>query len=156
MSNIRYLHDVHAYNYRITNVQAGFLYDQLNDIDNILLKKKKVFDNYINLLQPLIEDGKIVLFRKEENTENANWIFSIRIVGNRKSIEDTNLYFKDQGIDIRPFFYPIEKHKHLSCIENNDEVSEILNKEIVMIPSSPNITFEQQKKVVDSIKLFLV
>lgn len=156
MSNIRYLHDVHAYNYRMTNVQAGFLYDQLNDIDSILLKKKKVFDNYINLLQPLIEDGKIVLFRKEENTENANWIFSIRIVGNKKSIEDTNLYFKDQGIDIRPFFYPIEKHKHLSSIEDIDEVSEILNKEIIMIPSSPNITFEQQKRVVDVIFDFVL
>jgi perosamine synthetase len=35
MSNIRYLHNVHAYNYRMTNIQAAFLYDQLNDIDSI-------------------------------------------------------------------------------------------------------------------------
>lgn len=38
MSNIRYLHDIHAYNYRMTNIQAAFLFDQLNDLDNILLK----------------------------------------------------------------------------------------------------------------------
>jgi perosamine synthetase len=30
MSNERYIHDVHAYNYRMTNIQSAFLYDQLN------------------------------------------------------------------------------------------------------------------------------
>jgi perosamine synthetase len=44
MSNVRYIHNIHAYNYRMTNVQAAFLYDQLNDIDNILSNKKKIFD----------------------------------------------------------------------------------------------------------------
>jgi perosamine synthetase len=156
MSNVKYLHDVHAYNYRMTNIQAGLLYDQLNDIDNILLKKKRVFDNYAILLTPLIESGKILLFKKEENTESANWIFSIRIVGNKKSIEETNQYFKNHGIDIRPFFYPIEKHTHLSHFKNNDLVSHILNTEIIMIPSSPNITLDQQKKVVNVIFDFVL
>ena len=43
MSEIRYLHKVHAYNYRMTNIEAGFLYDQLNDIENILENKNKIF-----------------------------------------------------------------------------------------------------------------
>jgi hypothetical protein len=42
MSSIRYLHDVHAYNYRMTNIQAAFLYDQLNDIQSILDNKRKI------------------------------------------------------------------------------------------------------------------
>lgn len=155
MSSVRYLHDVHAYNYRMTNIQAAFLYEQLNDVENILANKKHIFENYETLLQPLINEGKISLFKKEDNTQNAHWIFAVRIIGNNKSIEETTEFFKSNNIDIRPFFYPINKHGHLTSIENNDEISLLLNKEIIMIPSSPTITIEQQKQVVDVIELFL-
>ena len=154
MSEVRYLHDVHAYNYRMTNVQAAFLYDQLNDITNILENKRRIFSNYKTLLDGLIKMDKVALFEKEENTECANWIFTVRLIGNSKTIEETTTFFKDNEIDIRPFFYPINKHNHLSIIENNDKISEILNKEIIMIPSSPKITIEQQEKVVNVIYKF--
>jgi perosamine synthetase len=155
MSSVRYLHDVHAYNYRMTNIQAAFLYEQLNDIENILSNKKQIFDNYETLFETLISAGKIALFKKEDNTENANWIFAIRIIGNNKSIEETTEFFKIHNVDIRPFFYPINKHGHLTNIENNDEISLLLNKEIIMIPSSPTITMDEQKQVVDLVKMFL-
>lgn len=155
MSTVRYLHDVHAYNYRMTNIQGAFLYEQLNDIENILANKKQIFENYETLLQDLINEGKIVLFKKEDNTENAHWIFTIRIIGNNKSIEETTEFFKDNNVDIRPFFYPINKHGHLTSIENNDEISLLLNKEIIMIPSSPSITIEEQKIVVNVVNIFI-
>jgi perosamine synthetase len=155
MSSIRYLHDVHAYNYRMTNIQAAFLYDQLNDIDNILSNKKRIFNNYEKLLEQLIDKGQISLFKKEFETENACWIFAIRIIGNTKSIEETTDFFKKNNVDIRPFFYPINKHEHLTGIENNDEASFLLNKEIIMIPSSPSITMEEQTYIVDIIDQFV-
>ena len=46
MSSKKFIHDVHAYNYRMTNVQAAFLYEQLNDLDCILSLKQKVFNTY--------------------------------------------------------------------------------------------------------------
>ena len=156
MSSTRYLHDVHAYNYRMTNIQAAFLYDQLNDIENILNNKRKLFENYESRLFSLIQENKVKLFEKEMNTENSHWIFALRIVGNTKSIDETSAFFKDNGIDIRPFFYPINKHGHLSSIENTDKISTILNNEIIMIPSSPSITIEQQQKVVDTIRQFIL
>ena len=154
MSTTRYLHDVHAYNYRMTNIQAAFLYDQLNDIDNILNNKKNIFERYELLLYLLSKEGKIALFKKEENTENANWIFAVRIIGNTKSIVETTEFFNNNNVDIRPFFYPINKHGHLKSIQNNDEISELLNREVIMIPSSPTITLEQQKHVVDVVASF--
>lgn len=155
MSRTRYLHEVHAYNYRMTNIQAAFLYDQLNDIENILNVKKKVFDNYKKLLEPLIKQGKIALFKQEKNTESADWIFAVRIIGNEKTIEETTEFFNNSGVDIRPFFYPINEHKHLSSIENTDDVAYVLNREIIMIPSSPTIRIDEQKTVVNSIFKFI-
>lgn len=155
MSSVRYLHDVHAYNYRMTNVQAGFLYDQLNDIDAILNRKRRVFDAYKILLEPLIQSEKIALFKKEDGTESADWIFAIRIIENPKSIDETYDFFKTNHVDIRPFFYPIYKHQHLSCMPDNDPVSNILNNEIVMIPSSPTMTAEEQQHVVNVVSQFV-
>ena len=156
MSNVRYLHDVHAYNYRMTNIEAAFLYDQLNDIDNILKNKRNIFKNYEKLLDELIIQNKINLFKSEDSTTSADWIFAIRIVGNTKSIEETTSFFRDLDIDIRPFFYPMYKHSHLSILENNNNIYNILNKEIIMIPSSPNITYKEQQKVVNGIYKFLL
>jgi perosamine synthetase len=156
MSDTRYLHDVHAYNYRMTNIQAAFLYDQLNDIDTILYNKKKIFNNYDRLLQPLISSRKIAILKKEENTKSANWIFGVRIIENNKTIEETTEFFKKNNVDIRPFFYPINKHGHLTSIINDDNISELLNKEIIMIPSSPSITIEEQTYIIRVIQLFLI
>jgi perosamine synthetase len=156
MSSTRYLHDVHAYNYRMTNVQAAFIYDQLHDLSNIIAKKINIFANYETLLDGLIKTNKIKLFEKECNTENAHWMFAVRILGNTKTIEETIYYFRENGVDIRPFFYPIHKHGHLATIENNDVISDLLNQEIIMIPSSPNITMEEQQKVIDVLYKYIL
>lgn len=156
MSDTRYLHDVHAYNYRMTNIQASFLYAQLNDIDAILSNKKQIFDTYEMLLQPLIISEKISIFKKEEHTKSANWIFAVRIIGNNKSIEETTNFFNNKNVDIRPFFYPIQKHGHLMSIKNEDEISELLNREVIMIPSSPSITIEEQSYVVSVIESLIL
>jgi len=155
LSSTRYLHDVHAYNYRMTNIQAAFLYDQLNNIDKILLNKKRIFDYYEKLLHNLILNNRVKLFKKESNTQNSNWIFSLRIVDNLLTIEETYDFFISKNIDTRPFFYPINKHGHLKNINFNDDISYKLNSEVLMIPSSPDITIQEQEYIVDAINQFI-
>ena len=156
MSSTRYLHDIHAYNYRMTNIQAAFLFEQLNDLENILENKYKIFQTYDKLLEGLVKLGKIDLIKHEENTIHSPWIYALRIVDNTKSIEETTHFFKENNIDIRPFFYPINRHKHLKHIKNEDLVPLELNKEIIMIPSSPTITYEQQQQVCDVVYKFML
>jgi perosamine synthetase len=155
MSEIRYVHNVHAYNYRMTNIQAAFLYDQLFDIVNIINTKKSIFEYYERMMEPLIINGKIKLFKKEDNTESSNWIFAVRLVKNKMSIVDTTEYFKNNNVDVRPFFYPINAHLHLNNLQFNDENPYLLNNEIIMIPSSPNITIEQQLRIINVIFKFI-
>jgi GNAT superfamily N-acetyltransferase len=139
----------------MTNIEAAFLYDQLNDFENIINNKKMIFENYKNLLKPLIETNKITIFKEEEYTEPANWIFALRIINNNKTIQETTDFFKSNNIDIRPFFYPINKHEHLKDIVFEDIVSYMLHNEIIMIPSSPFISLETQQYVVKIIELFI-
>ena len=64
MTNVRYIHNKLAYNYRMTNVQAAFLYDQLNDLDHILTLKQKLFKNYDKFLEKALKD--VYLAKMEE------------------------------------------------------------------------------------------
>ena len=158
MSAKRYVHEVHAYNYRMTNVQAAFLYDQLCDLDAIIGQKTKVFETYVALLNEydLIRSGRVRLFAKEAGTHHTHWIFALRIVGNPKTVDQTAAFFDANGIDVRPFFYPIHTHAHLSGLHgDNDAVSVRLNQEIIMVPSSPDMTLDEQRRVIDAVYTFI-
>jgi perosamine synthetase len=155
MSSTRYLHDVHAYNYRMTNIEAAFLYDQLLDLNTIILKKQQVFQRYRQMFSQL---HLIKLFSIDEGTTPANWMFAIRIPNNPKMIPETTEFFKQNNIDIRPFFYPIHRHQHLSSLAPppTDPIAETLNREIVMLPSSPTIKPKQQYQIVNAVIKYLL
>lgn len=158
MSSKRFVHDIHAYNYRMTNVEAAFLYEQLNDIECILNLKKGIFMNYKLLLHDEIQNNRIFLQSNHPNCMNANWMFAIGLTNNNKTIDELNSYFTENGIEIRPFFYPYYSHNHLKTIMDKTDdwyVSNTLNKEIIMLPSYPELTFEQQQYIVSKIKLLL-
>jgi len=127
MSSIRYLHDTHAYNYRMTNIEAGFLYDQLNDFERIINNKKRIFENYKKILKPLIETDKVAIFKEEEHTECANWIFALRLINNKKTktfnMKKILFFFvvlipmitKSQSFTFKPLV-----DQNISCYGNND------------------------------------
>ena len=43
---VKYIHDEVGYNYRFNNVQSAIGYSQMQNIDKILQKKKKIRDFY--------------------------------------------------------------------------------------------------------------
>jgi dTDP-4-amino-4,6-dideoxygalactose transaminase len=140
----------------MTNIQSAFLYDQLCDIYEILQLKENVFKNYEKLLEPLISSGKVRLQTSNTNTKRANWMFALRIINNKKSIDDVYNYFLNKGVETRPFFYPVNCHKHLEHIKvNEDDIPKMLNSEIIMIPSSPQLTYDEQVYIVTVVKEFL-
>jgi len=161
MSAKRYVHEVHAYNYRMTNVQAAFLYDQLCDLDAIIAQKTQVFETYVALLNEhdLIRSGRVRLYEKEAGTQSTHWIFALRIVGNTKTVDQTAAFFDANGIDVRPFFYPIHAHAHLSGLHGDNDadnaVSVRMNQEIIMVPSSPGMTLDEQRRVIDAVYTFI-
>ena len=142
----------------MTNIEAAFLYEQLNDINCILGLKQTIFNNYKKLLEDEISDNKITLQLTNENCENANWMFAIRFMNNRKSIHETDAYFIENGVEIRPFFYPYYRHAHLDTLRCNDTthvISEKLNTNIIMLPSYPELCYEEQEYIAMKIRIFV-
>ena len=153
MSEQRYIHNVLGTNYRMTNIQAGFLYDQLNDIEHILEMKKDVVDNYKKLLEEI--SSKIIILDQEPNTIHSNWMFSLFIKDiNYESFEK---YMCEKNIQVRPIFYDICEHDHLIKIKNPHlENLEKLRSIGVMLPSYPELTKEEQIYIVNCIKEYII
>lgn len=147
MSGIRYVHEIEGTNYRMTNVQAALLYDQLNDIETILKLKKQVYEYYKILYNKLTEEYKSVLLilREEENTEHSKWIFSI--ITHNFDYEHFENYMNEKNIQIRPLFYDIQSHNHLKSIKNIHK----FNTNGFMLPSYPELTQIQQDYIFNCI-----
>jgi perosamine synthetase len=153
MSDVRYVHNLLGTNYRMTNVQAGFLYDQLNDIDHILNLKNKVYTNYEILLKELIEKNKVVLLKQEESTEHSKWMFSLFLPN--ISFSEIEHFLIEKQVQIRPLFYDIRKHKHLQGIKVSQEPLKHIENGF-MLPSYPALTKDQQQYIVNCIKEFII
>jgi len=156
MTDEKYVHDVLAYNYRMTNLQAAILYDQLCDIDHILGLKKKVFDWYHEELKELIEKHHIYLQKQNENTSKSNWMFIIRIPKSDYNKFNTFMNTRAIKVETRPLFYSLMYHKHTQTIPrhplNRDEFQQKIHKEYAILPSYPELSKQDIKIICDYIK----
>lgn len=152
MTDERYIHNFLAYNYRMTNIEAALLYEQLNDINYILKLKDNIFGYYDKLFLNLIENKKIIKLKDTENTIHAKWMYSIIIPYiNYKNIE---IYMNNNNIEIRPFFYDISKHKHLYKIINKYAKLEITDHGI-LLPSYPSLTKTEQEYIAECLDKYI-
>jgi perosamine synthetase len=130
----RYVYDVVGYNYRMTNLQAAFLYDQIRDVASILKRKRDVYDRYLRLLR----------HTQYTPATTGLWMFILR--SKNESYTSIQTRMNQCGIDTRPMFYDIHTHKHLRCIRANPQ--DIHHSSLCMIPSSPRLTPFDQTQIV--------
>ena len=127
MTSERYVYDVLGYNYRMTNVQAALLYEQLQAMDAILKRKRGVADRY----KALFGDAVVT---------TGLWMMVLRFPGLRYT--DILPRLTALGIDTRPMFYDLRRHTHLQGV--NCPSKELNTSDVFMIPSSPTLTkFDQ-------------
>lgn len=154
MSNIKYIHDDIGYNYRMTNIQAAFLYDQLMDYNSILNLKKNIFKNYNDLINQELKDYDVYRIKDKPNTENSHWMYVLFI--NNLNFNHFEKYLLDNEIQIRPLFYDIREHKYIKNSINIPYEKNLLFNNGFMLPSYPELTFEEQKYIISTIKNYII
>lgn len=147
-SSERYLHDMLAYNYRMTNLQSSLFLSQFQMLQEILNKKNNIWKFYdLNL-----NFNKFTKQKQEENCESSKWMYAIRLKD--FNYHDT-LKNKNIGFETRPMFYPMSKHLHLKQFNKFDEKNaNILSNECFMIPSHPNLTEKELEFIVNFLNNF--
>ncbi len=98
----RYWHDFVGYNYRMTNLQAAIGVAQLERVEEIHKNRRLYEISYKEVL-----NGDIFSFQKDlPGRHRITWLVSVLL---DESIDrDTYMArLKENGIDARPFFYPL-------------------------------------------------
>ncbi|RLA07957.1 MAG: aminotransferase DegT [Gammaproteobacteria bacterium] len=103
--NKRYWHTEVGFNYRMTNIQAALGVAQFDRIDELLEKKKKIFEWYQDGLKDI---SNIKLNFQKDGYKNVYWMVCIEFDRYKEKQRDRFIVnLKKQGIDSRPFFYPV-------------------------------------------------
>lgn len=152
-SNEKFIHDVLGYNYRMTNVQAAILYGQMECLSEIKEKKHRIFEKYKSFFRGV---SGVSIQQTDPETEHSEWMFGIRFNNlNYDDKKNLELYLYKSGIDTRPMFYEMKKHKYISHISNEDQNSLKLNEQCLIIPSYPQLTNSQVEFISEKIISFV-
>lgn len=151
----RFVHNELGYNYRMTNIQAAILYGQLEILPQIMEMKEEIFYDY----RLALENRDDILYQTiAPNTKHSNWMFGVRIP-KQTNYEIAEKYFTEKNIEIRPMFYPITEHQHLTnnyCVNiGNCENAKLLNKQCLILPSYPALTVDEQAFILDTLNSYV-
>lgn len=145
----RYFHSIKGYNYRMTNIQAAIGVAQLEDIDYILKQRERINKKYSELLKDI---DWLNLLKQHPDSNSICWLFSV-VLSKTALREKLMNHLKNGKIDSRPFFYPMHVLPYFK--ENgNFEVSNLLSKGGVNLPTFTNLKDEQIQRICDSISSF--
>ncbi len=131
----RYWHDFAGFNFRMTNMQAAVGVAQMGRIDELLSRKKLIFQTYDALLA---EQNTLSLLPKNDWSENSYWLYTVMLNGYESTVRDeliSNL--ANRGIDARPGFYPMHQMEPYRDFGHGSyPVSNQLSANSVCLPSS--------------------
>lgn len=144
-----YWHDEVGFNYRMTNICAAIGVAQLEAADNIIKKKRQLYEWYYNELK----DYPIIFQSEDNNVINSYWMISF-IVENNNIRNGIRNFLLQNGIETRPFFYPAHTMPMYRTNENY-HVAEKLSACGLNLPSYPSLTRDEVIHICNLIKEYL-
>jgi perosamine synthetase len=127
-----------GYNYRISNLHAALFAAQWERISEILERRNLVFKTYFEYL---VEFGVDFVSSQFPNYVNP-WLMTIRLPGQSDKMTSLRVKLQDIGIETRPGFKTLSNHEYLDefiKIKSDLEVSNTISKEIISLPTYPEL-----------------
>lgn len=127
-----YVHDMVAYNYRLTNINAALGCAQMEKLPMFIEKKRQLADDY----KVFFKNLDIQFISEPENSKSNYWLNAIVL----KSKEERDSFLKftnDNGVMTRPIWQlmnRLEMYKNYQCSDLSN--AEWLADRVVNIPSS--------------------
>jgi len=147
------LHVRLGYNYRIDEMSAALGYSQMLRIDEILEKRKKVAENYNELLKDY-EWVKIPSV-KEYVTRMSWFVYVIRLSAdvNRDKVMK---YMEGKGVQVRNYFQPLHLQpfyrETFGYGEGMLPITEEESKKTLALPFYNDLSLDEQKVVVETLR----
>jgi perosamine synthetase len=130
----RYWFSVIGYNYRMTNMQAAIGLAQLENISWHLEKRQKIARLYSQYLEHLKEF--VILPVEKSWAHHTFWMYSIILKDHLDGYRDQMMTFLlEQGIETRPFFYPMHQLPMYEDSSTLYPVAETLSRQGINLPT---------------------
>ncbi len=146
---LQFLHDEIGYNYRMTNLQAALGIAQLEQLEDFIAHKHRMYDFYRARL-----DGKngfrILPFRA--GVRSNQWFYSLYLEDARHQRDAVIAKLREQNIQTRPVWALIhEQADYGACERYGVALAEDYRAKIVNLPCSTNLTERDAQRVVDAL-----
>ena len=143
-----------GYKFKTTDLQAAVGYAQMKRLTDIVDRKRSIFHNYSSLLTDL--GDMISMNSQPENCVNSYWMPTVVFNESLKVDRDCLLrVLSEKGIDSRVFFWPLSSLPMFESVEEN-KVSYNIYPRGINLPSYFNMTHEDQERVVETIKEYIL
>jgi dTDP-4-amino-4,6-dideoxygalactose transaminase len=142
-----YDHDVVAYNFRMTNVEAAIGVAQLERLDAFLQRKLEVFQRYAALAADL---DHCSAFPMPPSGRSTHWFSGLFYSGpSTTACTLFQEFMVDRGIDVRPFWKPLHlQAPYRDSIRTTMPVADAVWNRIIPLPCSTGITDDELEYVV--------
>lgn len=148
--NKMFWHSDIGFMYRMTNMQAALGLAQLERVDILIEKKRKIFSWYKEYLEGV---PGITLNVEKTWAKNVYWMSSVVLDKTVKiSRDDMMKNLKGRLVDTRPFFYPISMFPMYSKTRVNNPVAYWVGPHGINLPSGHNLTKEHVRYVAGAVR----
>lgn len=147
-----YQHEEIGYNYRLSNICAAIGVGQLEIINQKLEKKRRIHQRYVDGLK----DVNGIHVYTAPNNQNPNYWLSVAFFDDKENVLKVLEHLELENIEGRPIWkpmhmQPVYKDYEYISLDGQDVARELFESGICL-PSDPNMTDEQQTRVIEEIK----
>lgn len=144
-----YLHDEVGYNYRITNTCAAIGLAQIELLDEIKIKKNRIYNFYKNNLS----SPNFTFYDEGFEQSSCKWLSGFRLNDeNIKDIENFVLHLNERGIGASKFWEPLsEQAMFKNSINLLDSTAKKISDSFIVLPSSPDLKDAELEYIVKTI-----
>jgi perosamine synthetase len=148
----KYWHDVVGFNYRITNLQAAVGVAQIEKLDTFIAKKREIARWYSECLHELEEKGFVKLHPEMSWARCVYWMYTILVQdGFGLSRDELMVKLEENGVETRPFFYPIHTMPPYR-LTGWKTTAEELSKRGISLPTSISLSAKQVEDIATIIR----
>ena len=139
-----------GFNFSFTEMQAAIGISQMKKLPKIIEKKQQIHNRYHKALEPLSDKLKPI---RLDNRCKPVWWFTSFLANEKAELQK---YLLDSGIQTRDFFYPLHMqpcYEYMN-IQGDYSTSETAYMQGISLPSSYNLSSEEQEYIIKCIKEF--